>query len=391
MIRAILQEPTGSRYLESLCTRTLPNQPEKSLMSEVEKIAGTASSRSVMITADALTHFTQDVFRRMGLSDAQATHVAAALVWADLRGISTHGVSRIPRYAEWIASGVMNPRPKLTVITDTPASVLLDADRAPGPVAMLAALDSALEKARAAGIGLALVRATTHTAALGYYTEKAAQQGFAALATAASIPNMAYHGARAAGVSTSPISIAVPGGTGGPLILDMATGMISMGRLAQARRNSELLPPGSALDQDGHPTNDPELAEIPLPMAGPKGSGLALMMECITSLIVANPILADTVGKPAKGRRHRQNALILAIDIARFGDPVAFSREAERLVAALKSLPPDPATGEILMPGERGHRTYAHSQRDGIPLGHKTLSALDALAARIGMATLSRA
>lgn len=344
-----------------------------------------------IVTGDDLRQFSREIFKGHGMSDAHAEILAAALVWADLRGVGTHGVSRIPRYAAWMASGVMNARPDIKAVTETPASVLIDADRAPGPVAMTAAMTAAMEKARANGIGMALVRATTHTASLGYYTEAAALQGFAAIATAASIPNMAYHGAKAAGVSTSPISIAVPGGAAGPLILDMATGIISMGRLAQARRNGESLPPDSALDAQGDPTTDPEMAETPLPMAGPKGSGLALMIECITSLIVANPILADTAGKPAKGRRHRQNALVLAIDISRFADPAVFRQEAGRLVTALKALPPEKAGGEIMMPGERGARTFLKRSQEGIPLTGKTLAALNALAAGLGIPVLKRA
>src|SRR5438094_3585650 len=114
----------------------------------------------------------------------------------------------------------MNPRPAMAVRTETAASVLIEADRASGPIAMTRATAEAMRKARDAGVGLALVRATTHTAALGYYTLAAASEGMAAIALAASWPNMAYHGARAAGVSTSPISIAVPGGGSEPLVLD---------------------------------------------------------------------------------------------------------------------------------------------------------------------------
>jgi LDH2 family malate/lactate/ureidoglycolate dehydrogenase len=246
-------------------------------------------------------------------------------------------------------------------------------------------MSAARDKARQAGIGLALVRATTHTAALGYYTLKAARDGVAAIAASASIPNMAYHGARAAGVSTSPVSIAVPGGERGPIVLDLGSGIVSIGALAQARRQGKPVPEGWALDAAGNPTTDPQLAEIPLPMAGHKGSGLALMVECLASLVVANPILADTVGRPARGRRHRQNAFAIAIDVARFGDPAAFARETDRLIAVLKALPRDPGAAEILIPGERGARTHAKRCRDGIPLPRRLADELAGLAEKLGI------
>src|SRR5262245_60251666 len=231
------------------------------------------------------------------MSRPDAAQVAEVLVWANLRGTDSHGVSRIPRYFEMIDAGDLDPRARPQLKTESAAAVLIDANRAAGPVAMTAAMAAATARAKQAGIGLALVRATTHTAALGYYTLKAAEGGVAAIAAAASIPNMAYHGARAAGVSTSPISIAVPAGGRAPVILDLGTGIVSIGRLAEARRRGEPLPEGWALDAAGEPTADPQRAEIPLPMAGPKGSGLALMIECLTSLVVGNPILAATVGR----------------------------------------------------------------------------------------------
>ncbi len=342
-----------------------------------------AKSPAAIVTAEALRRFVRDVFERAGMSAAHAATVAEVVVWANLRGVDSHGVTRVPRYVEWIQAGVVNPRPDIRVATETTASVLIDADRAAGPVAMTSAMEAAVRKARDAGAGLALVRATTHTAALGYYTQAAAHGGMAAVALAASIPNMAYHGARAAGVSTSPISIAVPGGSRGPVVLDMATGIVSLGRLAQARRSGQPIPEGWALDQHGSPTTDPEQAEIPLPMAGPKGSGLALMIELLTSVLVSNPILGETVGKPAKGRRHRQNGLALALDVSRYCDPAAFGREVDRLIAALKALPHD-AGVEILVPGERGARVFEQRSRDGIPVPRSTRDELNAVAERLG-------
>jgi len=337
------------------------------------------------VASEALRRFAADIFARANMPQADAAIVADVLVWANLRGVDTHGVTRIPRYVELIETGDMNPRPAIAVRTETPASVLIEADRAAGPVAMMRATGEALRKAREAGIGLALVRATTHTAALGYYTLAVAREGMAAIALAGSWPIVAYHGARAAGVSTSPISIAVPGGHE-PLVLDMATSVVSMGKLNQAKRTGEAIPAGWALDKDGLPTTDPRAAQIPLPMAGPKGSGLSLMIECITSLVAANPLLAESLEGTPEGRRHRQNGLVIAIDITRFGDPESFRHEVDRLVKALKSLPVDPTAGEILMPGERGRRTFERRSRDGIPISRAIYGELEALAKRLGVA-----
>jgi ureidoglycolate dehydrogenase (NAD+) len=162
-----------------------------------------------------------------------------------------------------------------------------------------------------------------------------------------------------------------------------------MGRLTQARRAGQPIPAGLAIDEEGMPTTDPVRAAVPLPVGGPKGSGLSLMIECLTSLLLANPIIAEALGGTAAGRRHRQNGLVLAIDLARFGDPTVFRAEVERLIRTIKALPRDPAVEEILVPGERGDRTFDQRSRDGIPLVPATVAELDRIAKRFGVPPIS--
>jgi ureidoglycolate dehydrogenase (NAD+) len=264
---------------------------------------------------ERLRALVSEIFVRAGMVEANARTVAEVLVWAELRGMGSHGVMRVPRYVEWMRRGDLNGQPQIKT-TESGATITIDADRAAGPVAMVRAAELAVAKARDTGIALALVRSTTHTGAIGYYTQLGARSGMATIAITASVPNMAYHGARAAGVSTAPLSIAVPGDDE-PLALDMGSGVISIGKLAQARRSGERLPDGSALDAKGDATTDPRAATIPLPLGGPKGSGLALLIECLSSLLAGNPILAEALEGTAKGKRHYQNALVIAIDVAR--------------------------------------------------------------------------
>jgi LDH2 family malate/lactate/ureidoglycolate dehydrogenase len=331
----------------------------------------------VNISAERLERWVAAVFLKQGLSEEHAQTVAQVLVWANLRGMDTHGVVRVPRYVDLIRDGDLNPSPAMSTRNDSAASMLLEADRAAGPVAMTRATELSIDKAQQAGIGLCLVRATTHTAALGYYTHLAAEAGMAALAFSGSWPNMAYHGARAAGVSTAPLAIAVPG-EDGPIALDMASGIVSMGKLMQARRTGEPLEPGQALDKDGNATTDARAAAIPLPLGGAKGSGLALLIECLASLITGNPLLAESLEGTPAGKRHRQNAAVIAIDIARFVELAYFRGEATRLARAIKALPPQPGM-EILLPGERGSRTAQQRRRDGIPLPNAVYQELQAL------------
>jgi len=326
------------------------------------------------LAPQALRDLVRGIFERQRMSEAHAALTADVLVWADLRGMGSHGVMRVPRYVDFIRKGDLNVRPSIRRSHDAPGCVLLDADRAAGPIAMMEGTRAACEKAKSAGIGLALVKSTTHTAALGYYTQTAARDGFAAIALAASSPLMAYHGARTAGVSTNPLAIAFPAGDHPPYLLDMSTStvalgkvmassMISMGALAQARRSGQSLPEGVVLTAQGEPTVDAKTASIPLPLGGPKGSGLGFMAECLASLLTANPILAESLEQTPASKRHRQNGLVIAIDVARFVAPEMFRAQVARLTRGLRELPGD----EILMPGERGSRRAAQ-QRDAVSI-----------------------
>lgn len=350
---------------------------------------GPAGAGPKIVRAEALQRFVRAVFEAKGYAPEHAAIVADVLVWANLRGIDTHGVSRVPRYVEYVDEGGVNARPTITLRNETAAAVVVDAGRAAGPIAMSIGAGHAVRKAREAGIGMALVCGTSHAGALGYFTLKIVEQGMAAIGIAGSWPNMVYHGTRKASVSTSPISIATPGGAHGPVVLDMATGVISMGKLVQARRLGQPIPPGAAIDKLGNLTTDAKAADTPMPLGGPKGSGLALMIEFVCSVLSGHPILAEFIEGAPGSERQKQNGMFIAIDIARFCDPAYFAQQVDRLVRDLKALPKDPDLPEILMPGERGARTLARRLREGIPIPPPVMKELDALGERLGLAPWS--
>ncbi|MBM3486852.1 MAG: Ldh family oxidoreductase [Alphaproteobacteria bacterium] len=344
------------------------------------------NARHPSIDAAILREFVTTVFVRLGMSDADAAIEAEVLVWANLRGVDSHGVLRLPRYLALFEQGEVKPRPTMRFERETAVSAILEADHALGPIAMTRAMDRAIEKARAAAIGWVAVRDTAHSGAVGYYALRAAAADMVGLVIVTSVPNMAYHGARAAGVATSPIAIAVPGATHAPLVIDMATAVAALGKIVQARNAGTALPAGWALDRDGNPTTDAAAAVLPLPLGGAKGAGLSLLFECVTSLLVGNPIISATLGEAPGDRRHRQNAVAVAIDIAAFTDVAGYKANVDALAAAVKALPRAAGCDEILVPGERGDRILVARHRHGIPLPPGTLRGLIEIAARLAIA-----
>ncbi len=338
-----------------------------------------------VVQKDALHKTVARIFTAAGCSDEHAGVVADVLVWANLRGVDSHGVVRVPRYIEMFKSGEAKARPDIKVVHPRSAALVVDAAGAPGPVALQTAMAAAIDAARKSGVAWAAVRGTVHTGAIGYYAELAAKEGMIGMGIVAGVPNMAYHGARGAAVATSPLAIAVPSNTHGTILLDMATATIALGKIAQHKIRGLPLPEGAALDSEGLPTTDPDKAVTPLPVGGPKGSGMSLMFELMTSVLISNPIVAPFHAKAPGGRKHRQNAAMLAIDVTTFGDLGAFRSAVDAAVGAIKAMPAASENAEILLPGERGARTFEQRTREGIPIPPKTWEALVEAAQAVGV------
>jgi LDH2 family malate/lactate/ureidoglycolate dehydrogenase len=242
----------------------------------------------VFVRHGDLAQFIVAAFVAKGMAADHADIIADALVWANLRGGDSHGVVRLPRYVELIDRGEMDPAARPDIVLDGPLRFVLDGMRCAGPIAMMRAIAIAGDRAMRGGLCVGLVRNTTHTGAIGRYAHAHAERGCIALIAVAGIPLMAYHGARVRSVSTSPLAIGVPTGRE-PVVLDMATSVAALGRLVQARAAGDPIPAGWAIAENGSPTTDPKAAAIPLPLGGPKGSGLSLMFEFMAGLLSGAP------------------------------------------------------------------------------------------------------
>jgi ureidoglycolate dehydrogenase (NAD+) len=340
----------------------------------------------VLIHHEKLKQFLTDIFVAKGMSAADAAAVADLLAWANVRGIDGHGAVRLSSYLEFIDRGDLDPRAEPQIRMLGPTAFTLDGARAAGPVAMMKAAGHAVATARQYGVCIALVHDTTHTGAIGRYPQWVAEQGCACIMMNGGPPFMAYHGTRTANLGTSPISIAVPGPDAAPLLLDMATSVVSNGRLRQAIAAGETLPEGWALDADGKVTTDPKKAAVILPLGGPKGSGLSLMFECLTGILAASPLLI-MYADPAGRKRHKQSAIMIVLNVEMFRPLADFRRDVGDLAAMIRKLPLQQGFDEALMPGERGERRAAARRAEGIPLTPALWKELSDIARALGVDT----
>jgi ureidoglycolate dehydrogenase (NAD+) len=332
-----------------------------------------------------LERFASALLHAAGAARAMADEWAKSLVWANLRGVDSHGVLRIPSYLERLKTKVINPTPNMRVEKRAGAIAVLEADRAPGAVAMARAMEEAIARAREVHIGWCAARNITHAGAVGYFALQAANAGMAGMVMSASGPMMAYYGAKVAGVSSNPLAIAFPAANRAPLLLDMSTSTVAMGKVMSARDAGRAIPPGWGMDAEGRETTDPRKVATLLPLGGPKGSGLSLMIECLCSLTVGNPIIAPALAAGGALDAPFLNGVAIAVDLAAFGDRERILGEAEELGRRIHALPREGHVERIYLPGERGDSILHERTRHGVPLPHGTWSRLLSAAKELGV------
>ena len=333
--------------------------------------------------ADDLRRFATELLHKGGFAEADASQMADLLIWANLRGIDSHGVLRIPRYLEMLSLGLVNANHSIVDAHRFGAICVLDADKAPGAVAMNRAVAEASAIAGKIGLGWCSVRRTSHAGAIGYFVEQLAKRGLIGIAMTASKPLMTYYGAKGEALSSNPLAIGVPqSGGGAPIILDMSTAAVALGKIMAAKDANRAIPIGWGVDADGADTTDPHQVEAVLPMAGAKGSGLSLMIEVLCSILAGNPSIAPAL---TGGKGGGFNGLILAIDPRGFGNQDAILNDVCALADSIHQLDPAPDFDRVRLPGERGFET-AHSRKaDGVPVAAGTLKRLLESASALGV------
>ncbi len=337
---------------------------------------------------ESLQAFTIAVFKAAGLSAEHAAEVAENLIIADLRGIDSHGVTRIPIYAERLRRGVVNATPRIRVERGAAAAVVIDGDNGPGAVVGLAAMREAIARAKTYGVGMAVARRSNHYGICSHYMLKAVEAGCIGMSASNTAPSMAVFGSREPALGTNPIAFGIPAGKYPPYVLDMATSVVARGKIIEKAKRGEPIPLGWALDQNGQPTNDSKAAVkgVVLPFAGPKGSGLAILVDALCG-VLSGAAFGSRIGNLYDDFERSQDIghFFLAMDIATLQDPDEFAKGMEEMVEMLKSRAKAPGFEEILMPGEHEANLAARTRSAGILLPGNVVEDLLAIGFEYGV------
>ena len=333
------------------------------------------------VSPKRLEHWVTGLAGAWGYRDTDAAYLAESLVDANLRGVDSHGVIRLPIYAQRIAHGLVNPS-AVPLVESTAGSVRVDAQGAPGQLAAREACQALITAGRTNSVATATVRGSAHFGAAGFYARSLAAAGFVAVVVSNSEPVVVPFGGREALLGTNPLAFAAPA-PGEPFSLDMATSASAMGKVLVAQTRGESIPGDWGVDADGRPTTDPHAVSALLPLGGAKGFALGMLVEVLAG-VLSGAAMAQELGNQYQDMDRPQNIghWMLAIDVAAFMPPEQFTDRMRSLIAMVRHSAPADPDRPVLLPGEPEQRIRDQRRHEGIPLADDTVNELAALGAR---------
>jgi len=350
------------------------------------------ASKGVRIPTKAVTGLIGDAMVKVGVPKGDAARIAELMLEADLVGADAHGVFRLPQYVQRLRLGSTNPRPNITVERSAPATALVDGDNGMGHLVVARAAETAVEMARECGVAWVGCRMSGHAGAAGVYAALPLKADMVGIYSAVANANhMPLAGGAEPLLGTNPFAIAIPAGDEPPVVLDIATSIVSYGTIKNHRLQNKPLQGDWMIDPaTGEAITDPHksAAALLLPMAGYKGAGLALMLGLLAGTLNGALFGRDCVDFNAEPDRVTNTGqFVVALDPSRFQKLEHFKAEVDRHVRSLrdsKALPGE----SVRLPGDARAKRRADRLANGLALPAELLVQLDKLAGEMAIAKL---
>ncbi len=327
----------------------------------------------IMFPEDRLRGWTQEVFQKVGVSRDDAVLLTDSLIEANLRGVDTHGITRmLCVYVERIQKGVMSAKSNLTVVREKASTALIDCHNSIGQVGAARAMRMAIEKARQTGVAFTAIAHSNHYGAAAYWAMMALPNGMIGFASTNAPAVVAPTGGSTALFGTNPICITIPADGELPVVLDMATTVVARGRINLYAKQNKPLEPGWAVDECGVPTTDPHAALKGLlaPIGGYKGYGIMLAIDLICGVLTGSNygahfpgFLADNMIDPTD-----VGSVFAAVNIESFMDLPEFTAAIDKAVREIKTSTRVDGVKRIYIPGEIEFEMKAQRLAHGIPI-----------------------
>ena len=350
----------------------------------------TNSSPELRFDAGDLRDFSAAMFCTAGVPEHHAGVVARGLVDANLRGVDTHGIVRIPVYLERLVANLVNPCANPTATVSSPTTVVVDGDNGLGHVVCDVAIDATIERAKASGMCWTAVRGSNHNGSQAYWAMRGARAGLMTWAFTNGEALVAPWGGADKFVSTNPVCIAVPSDPPDELVLDMATTQVAAGHILLAHSRGESIPSGWALDASGTDTNDPKDfldGGSLVPLGGYKGAGLSLMIDVMAGILsgAASTVDVGSMYWQHKERPQGVGHAFMAVEVDRLIPVQEFRSKVARTLAAMRSVRRRENADRILAPGDLEAAHAVDRNANGCPLTDDIVTSLTDAGADAGV------
>jgi LDH2 family malate/lactate/ureidoglycolate dehydrogenase len=327
----------------------------------------------IMFPAERLRDWTQEILQKVGVSRDDAALFTDSMIEANLRGVDTHGITRILCvYVERIQKGVMSAKSNLSVLREKASTVLIDCHNSIGQVGAARAMQMTIEKAAKTGVAFSAVRHSNHYGMAAYWAMRALPHGMIGFSSTNAPAAMAPTGGRTAMFGTNPFAIAIPADRELPVVLDLATTVVARGRINLYAKQVKPLEPGWAFDELGVPTTDPQAALKGLlaPIGGYKGYGIALAIDFLCGILTGSNygahfpgFLADNMTDPTD-----VGSVFGAVNVESFMDLTEFTAAIDKAIQEIKTSAKAEGVKRIYIPGEIEFEMKAERLAKGIPI-----------------------
>lgn len=339
------------------------------------------------IGAEQLRQTVQAIFESCGMNEEDARLLADTLVFADLRGVHSHGVMRVPDYVKKLTVEGVDPQGRPQIVRSFGGCVVVDGGNSMGQIGAHFAMEEAIRRAQEHGIAAAGIRGSNHCGAMAYFAMQALPHGMIGLATTNALPTMAPWGGADKILGINPLGIAIPAGEEAPIVYDAAFSGSSHGKIRIHHQKGEPIPEGWAMDKDGVPTTDTAVALEGLlaPVGAFKGTGLALIMGILSSMLSGAAYGLESGNMEDGPIAGADGHFVLAIHVGAFEETARFQQRVDKAIQEIHASRPARGHSRVYAPGEMEHERTQDYQSQGIPLNDVTLADLRRVAAERGV------
>lgn len=338
------------------------------------------------INPEKLIQFAKAVYQSEGVPPEDAQLAADTLVQADLWGHQSHGLLRLAWYYARLRSGAMKAITNTSLTVDSNAIAVLDGGDGVGQVVAKRAIEESIERAKKHSVGIVSVKNSNHFGTCMYFTRMGAKNGCISILMSNAGPNMAPWGGRQKKIGTNPLSIAVPAGKHGAVVMDMANSGVARGKIYLAQKRRQPIPKDWAIDKEGRPTTDPQAAieGFILPMAGHKGYVMGVMIDILSGVLSGSAFLDQVHGPYDPVNRSGAGHLVISLNVSAFQPLTEFEQRIDEYIHSLKDVPLAEGHQQVYFPGEMEAQADAENRRLGLLLPEDTLLSLQQVAAESG-------